>query len=207
MCVVRRRFDCAEAGSRYPMPRNRQQIPREERTEELLTAATELFLRRGYAGTTIADVSAAAGVAPANVYWYFPSKDDMFAAVMDRMLRRETRALDHELRDLDPMSALLRGLSDMRAFRSLHLAMHHRMQESDPVRESHDRFLTWIRSNVERLLDQNADVADPAMVCDIVVALFEGATVGSETGMRPARDMIGFTLNTLLREKTAVVES
>jgi TetR/AcrR family transcriptional regulator, repressor of the mexAB-oprM multidrug resistance operon len=189
------------------MPRNRQQIPREERTEELLTAATELFLKHGYAGTTMAEISAAAGVAPANVYWYFPSKDDIFAAVMDRMLRRETRALDHELRDVDPLSALLRGLSDMRAFRSLHRSMHHRMQESDPVKESHDRFMAWIRTNVERVLAQNRDVADPAMICDIVVSLFEGATVSSESGMRPARDMIVFTLKALLPEKAAVVES
>ncbi len=188
------------------MPRNRQQIPREERTDELLTAATELFLRHGYAGTTMAGISAAAGVAPANVYWYFRSKDDIFAAVMDLMLRRATRSLDHELQDVDPLSALLRGLSDMRAFRGLHRSMHHRMPESEPVRESHDRFMAWIRSNVERVLDQHPEVADPAMICDIVVALFEGATVGAESGMRPARDMIVFTLKALQVEKTAVVE-
>ena len=189
------------------MPRTRPQIPREERTDELLTAATELFLRHGYAGTTMADISAAAGVAPANVYWYFPSKDDIFAAIMDRMLRRETRALDHELRDMEPLSALLRGLSDMRAFRGLHRSMHDRMQDSDTVRESHDRFMAWIRSNVERVLDQNPKVDDPGMVCDVVVALFEGATVGSDSGMRPARDMIRFTLKALLPEKTAAVKS
>ena len=45
------------------MPRNRQQIPREERAGDLLAAATELFLAKGYDGTTMADISAAAGVA------------------------------------------------------------------------------------------------------------------------------------------------
>jgi len=188
------------------MPRNRQQIPREERTEELLTAATELFLKQGYDGTTVADISAEAGVAPANVYWYFPSKDDIFAAVMDRMLTREARALDHELQGIDPVSALLRGLSDMRAFRGLHRSMHYRMQESKAVRESHDRFMVWIRSNVERVVDQNPGVRDPEMVCDIIVSLFEGANIVSNSGMRPARDMIVFLFDSLLPKKPDLVK-
>ncbi|WP_328840902.1 helix-turn-helix domain-containing protein [Streptomyces europaeiscabiei] len=56
------------------MPRNRQQIPREERTGDLLAAATELFLSKGYAKTTMADISSAAGVARGNDCWYFDSK-------------------------------------------------------------------------------------------------------------------------------------
>lgn len=94
----------------------------------------------------------------------------------------------------------------MRAFRDLHRSMHHRMQESDPVRESHERFMDWIRSNVERVVAQNPDVNDPAMICDIVVSLFEGATAGSESGMRPARDMIVYVFESVLPRKTAVAE-
>jgi hypothetical protein len=33
--------------------------------------------QRGYAGTTIADIAAAAEVSPATVFGYFPSKDDI----------------------------------------------------------------------------------------------------------------------------------
>lgn len=187
------------------MPRNRQQIPREERTDELLTAATELFLRHGYAGTTMVDISSAAGVAPANVYWYFPSKDDIFAAVMDRMLARVTRALEHELQGLDPLSILLRGLTDMRAYRELHMAMHHRMAQSAAVRESHDRFMSWIRSNVDRVLDQKPAVEDRELVADMVVSLFEGANV-FEPAPRPAKDMIRFFLSSLLSDDAETLQ-
>lgn len=179
------------------MPRNRQQIPREQRTAELLAAATELFLRGGYAGTTIADISAAAGVAPANVYWYFPSKDDVFAAVMDRMLSRETRALEHELRGMDPLSMLVRGLDDMRAFRDLHRSMHSRLQKSVAVREAHDRLLTWIRNNVYRVVDQHPGASDREMVADIIVTLFEGANV-SDPPSRPAIAMIPVLMEALM---------
>ncbi len=179
------------------MPRNRKQIPREERASEILTAATEVFLRQGFDGTTVADISRAAGVAPANVYWYYPSKDDVFAAVMDRMLSREIRALEYELQGLGPLPTLIRGLTDMRAFRGLHQAMHYRMQESDAVRDAHDRFLSWFRGNVDRVLDEHPDLADRAMIADIVVSLFEGANV-AEPSPRPAKEMISFVLQTLL---------
>lgn len=181
------------------MPRNRQHIPREERASELLTAATELFLKRGYTGTTMADISAAVGVATANVYWYFPSKDDIFAAVMDRMLGRETRTLDHELRGLAPLSVLVRGLADMRPFRGLHQSMHHRMQGSVAVRDAHDRFLAWIRTMVDQVLDDDGLlVSDRAMVADIAVSLFEGANV-SDPPLRPAHEMVRFLLQSLAR--------
>lgn len=178
------------------MPKNRRQVPREERAGEILAAATELFLKRGYAGTTIGDISAAAEVARANVYWYFPSKDDVFAAVMDQMLTREIRALEQELRGLDPLSALVRGLADMRRFRGLHQEMHHRMRESERIRESHDRFLGWIRTMVDDVVDSSPHAADKAMVADVVVAVFEGANV-AERGYRPAADMIRFVLQAL----------
>ncbi|MCO4252139.1 TetR/AcrR family transcriptional regulator [Pseudarthrobacter raffinosi] len=180
------------------MPKNKLAIPREERSGEVLTAATELFLERGYAGTTMAEVGAAVGVSTNNVYWYFPSKDALFAAVMDRMLGREIRALEHELNGLDPLSFLIRGLVDMRPFRGLHQSMHHRMQDSDAVRESHDRFLAWIRKMVDQVIQENPGIADSELVADIVVSLFEGANA-FDPPLRTAPEMIRFVLQSFLK--------
>jgi AcrR family transcriptional regulator len=169
-----------------------------------LAAATELFLKTGYEGTTMADIAAGAGVAPANVYWYFPSKDDVFAAVMDRMLGREARALEHELQGLDALSKLIRGLDDMRAFRGLHRSMHSRLHESTAVREAHDRLLDWIRTNVNRVTDHHPGVNDRELVADIVVTLFEGANV-ADSPLRPAVAMIPIVLDALLRTDSEAV--
>ncbi|MGC4897487.1 TetR/AcrR family transcriptional regulator [Micromonospora sp. DT31] len=184
------------------MPRNRQQIPRDERAGEVLAAATDLFLKQGYAGTTIADISSATGVARANVYWYFPSKDDVFAAVMDRMLTREVRQLEHELQGLDPLSVLVRGLAEMRTFRGLHQAMHERIPHSRAVREAHDRFLDWIRHLVEAAVDRQGERPDREMVADAAVALFEG-TNALEPAPRPAHEMIRWLLTTVLEPQSS----
>jgi TetR/AcrR family transcriptional regulator, transcriptional repressor for nem operon len=50
--------------------------------ERLVASAGDLLHRHGMAGTTIADVAAAAGVPPGNVYYYFKTKDDLLRAVI-----------------------------------------------------------------------------------------------------------------------------
>ncbi|MEU2031195.1 TetR/AcrR family transcriptional regulator [Nocardia amamiensis] len=180
------------------MPRNRQRVPKEERSAELLAAATELFLAHGYAGPTTADISAAAGVARGTVYWYFKSKDDIFAAVMDRMLGRETDALNRELRGKDPLTALTGGLADMRPYRSLHRSMHERIEHSVAVHEAHKRSLDWVRAMVYEVLDRHPHSVDREMIADLTISLFEGANV-PQTPRRPSHEMIRFLLESRSR--------
>jgi TetR/AcrR family transcriptional regulator, repressor of the mexAB-oprM multidrug resistance operon len=182
------------------VPRNRQQIPREERAGDLLAAATELFLAKGYDGATMADISAAAGVARGNVYWYFKSKDDIFAAVMDRMLSREIRILTEELSGADPLTRLVRGLSDMRLYRPLHQAMHDRLTHSEAVRAAHNTFLGWIVDMVDEVMAErgfDADTgAEAGLIRDLTVAVFEGANVPNDRN-RPAHEMIRFLMESI----------
>ncbi|WSQ13720.1 TetR/AcrR family transcriptional regulator [Streptomyces sp. NBC_01231] len=189
------------------MPRNRQQIPREERAGDLLAAATELFLAKGYDKTTMADISAAAGVARGNVYWYFDSKDDIFAAVMDRMLSREIRTLNAEQAGADPLSRLVRGLSDMRYSRPLHQAMHDRLPHSEAVRAAHNTFLDWIVGLVDEVMAEHgldgAPDIDAALLRDVVVAVFEGANVPNDRN-RPAHEMIRFLMESVLAGRSPV---
>lgn len=49
---------------------------------EVLAAARDSFAAKGFAGTTIRAVAAAAGVDPALVHHYFGSKDDLFLAAL-----------------------------------------------------------------------------------------------------------------------------
>jgi AcrR family transcriptional regulator len=67
--------------------------PRQERSEEIVeaivTAATELFTKHGYGGTTTNHIAAAAGVSVGSLYRYFASKDAIAAEILRRY--RETR--------------------------------------------------------------------------------------------------------------------
>ena len=69
-----------------------------ERKLELLDAAETLFATRGYGPTRIADICDAAGVAKGLFYWYFETKDALFAelvrAVRQRLRRAQAAAMD-----------------------------------------------------------------------------------------------------------------
>jgi AcrR family transcriptional regulator len=55
---------------------------KEQRREDILGSAKQVFATKGFHATTIADVARQAGLAYGSVYWYFESKDELFHALM-----------------------------------------------------------------------------------------------------------------------------
>ncbi len=53
--------------------------------DKIIEAATDVFLRYGYARTTMRDVAERAGISRPALYLVFPRKDDIFAAVLKRL--------------------------------------------------------------------------------------------------------------------------
>lgn len=60
-------------------PRQRR---KEARPAELMAAALELFVEKGFAGTRLDDVAARAGVSKGTLYLYFDNKEALFKAVI-----------------------------------------------------------------------------------------------------------------------------
>ena len=50
-------------------------------------SARKLFAERGFHGTTLADITSAAGRSPAVFYRYFDDKEDLLAALAESFLR------------------------------------------------------------------------------------------------------------------------
>jgi AcrR family transcriptional regulator len=63
-----------------PVPRHSRR--KQARPGELLEAALQLFLEKGYAGTRVEDVAARAGVSKGTLFLYFPSKQELFKEVV-----------------------------------------------------------------------------------------------------------------------------
>lgn len=54
----------------------------------VLNAASDLFARRGFSGTSIAAIRAASGVLPSSIYWEFGSKQGILTAVLEESAGR-----------------------------------------------------------------------------------------------------------------------
>ena len=74
-----------------------------QRRAEIIAAAHRLFTERGYDATTVADIAAAADVAPRTVSLYFPTKQDIALAGISDLAGRLTGAL----RDREPGAAMI----------------------------------------------------------------------------------------------------
>lgn len=55
---------------------------KEDRPQEIVAAALDVFAERGFAAARLDDVAARAGVSKGTLYLYFPSKEDLFKAVI-----------------------------------------------------------------------------------------------------------------------------
>jgi AcrR family transcriptional regulator len=72
------------------------------RLQRMLAAAAELFLRDGYDNTSIDAILVLSGGSKATLYAYFPTKEDLFRAVIDSVMLNDGQpALDltHDVRE------------------------------------------------------------------------------------------------------------
>jgi TetR/AcrR family transcriptional regulator of autoinduction and epiphytic fitness len=87
-------------------PRRRRGEGSNETRDQLIKATGDIMLEEGYAAATSRRVAANAGVNPALVYYYFPTMDELFIAVLrqgaEANLERQRKALTSET----PMRAL-----------------------------------------------------------------------------------------------------
>ncbi|WP_330255395.1 TetR/AcrR family transcriptional regulator [Nocardia sp. NBC_00565] len=77
-----------------------------DRHQALLTAAARVFADRGYDKTTVADITAAAGVSRATMYVYFASKDEIFLALAAQVRDNFLAAQEPDIDTDDPRKML-----------------------------------------------------------------------------------------------------
>ncbi len=86
-----------------PKPATKTTTKSDETRERILTAAIELFRRRGFEAATMREIAAGAGVATGAAYYYFDSKDAIVLAFYQ-----------HAARELEPLlDAALDGAKDL----------------------------------------------------------------------------------------------
>lgn len=78
---------------------------RERRRQQILDAARECFLRKGFHQTSMSDVFAESGLSAGAVYGYFKGKDEIISAIAEQVLVNVELLLD-PLIDEDPPPTL-----------------------------------------------------------------------------------------------------
>src|SRR5256885_2645698 len=100
----------AEPSESAANPTRRQRRSAEIR-ERLFRAALKLFAEKGFAETTVEDVTDAADVGKGTFFNYFPSKEHILIAFSEMQLSKLQGAVDNLRQNHEPMPLFLRTLS------------------------------------------------------------------------------------------------
>src|SRR5438034_9380164 len=116
------------------MARTRTELERDEKVGEILEAA-ELRLRDGgYEALSVTAIARELGLAQNAIYWYFPSKDHLFVAALEGMLRK-IGARKPRREEAGPVERILWFTDQFQALSHLRGAMSERARDSQVVAE------------------------------------------------------------------------
>lgn len=137
--------------------------------ERIVSAADDLFYRRGFESTSFADVAGELGISRGNFYHHFRSKDDILSAVIAKRLAETRGMLEHFEKADHPrqrigafVDILLRNQALIRKFGCpvgslcTELGKLRHPSHSD-ARSVFSLFRTWLRQQFEQLGCRDAD--------------------------------------------------
>ena len=137
--------------------------PSAARRRAFVAAATSAFFDQGYAGTTMSGIASAVGGSKTTLWSYFPSKEELFTAVVDDIVERYGKSLSVEVSLDDPVDAVLRRFAGalVSTIYSAPVMALHRLVISEAVRFPHLAELFYERGprrGKQRLADYFAAV-------------------------------------------------
>ena len=123
------------------------------RQEQILEAAAKLFAEHGYADTDTQLLADKLGVGKGTLYRYFPSKEDLFLAAVDRVMRKLRQTIDDRIAGIeDPLERIAEAIRTYLAFIADHpefveLLMQERAQFKDRKKPT---YFVHREANIER---------------------------------------------------------
>jgi AcrR family transcriptional regulator len=178
------------------VPRTRTDTDRETKVAEILAAADRRLREGGYEALSVAAIARELGLAQNAVYWYFPSKDHLFVAAVERMLRdmaaRKPPSRGGVARQVLWFTDQLAELQHVRA------ALYERARSSEVVAKfADDLNATWRRMLSHTLSDSVPD-ADRPIAVEALIATIQGVLL-QEHSAAERRRLIGFAVERLTR--------
>ena len=75
-------------------------LPPKDTANRILQQAMKIFLEKGYHGTSIDDITQAAGLTKGALYWHFKSKEDLLKRIMEEFEKRFLDGLIQAVKDV-----------------------------------------------------------------------------------------------------------
>ena len=160
----------------------------------MVEAARARLVQGGYAALSVAALARDLGLAQAAVYWYFPTKDDLFVAAVERILHDVLERKPQRGATVDRVLWLAERLHE---FQDLRMTMRDRARVSEPVARFEADVNTLFRVMLVNALRDDVAPTDIEDVADAVMALCDGVLM-RDIGRTRRRQLIRFGFERLL---------
>ena len=175
-----------------------------DKRERLVESARDLFHEQGVHRTTLAHVAERAAVPLGNVYYYFKSRDELIAAVLDCYQEQAAMLIGAFERHRSPearLKALVRNWADMREVVAQHgCPMGTLCAELDKTEDGHDRHAAAVMALIVDWAESQFQLLGKRDARDLAVALFAGIQ-GAALLANTFRDSTILTRQTRLLER------
>jgi AcrR family transcriptional regulator len=181
------------------MPKTRPAISRDEKVGEIVELAERRLRDGGYDALSVAAIARELGLAQNAIYWYFPSKDHLFVAALERMLR-EIAARKPSSRDVGEVERILWFTDQFQTLSDLRAAMNERARSSEVVAD----FVQELDALLSRMLTNVLRGHVPGKDLPVAVETFRATVEGTFVkglGKRERRKVLTFALDRLMEPK------
>ena len=155
------------------VPRTRKEVAREAKVDEIVDAAVSRLDEGGYDALSVAAISRELGVAQNAVYWYFPSKDHLFVAALERMVRDIIARKPPQQRSLE--RKVLWFVDQLQEIEPVRASMYERARTSPVVAEFAQSLHQAWRRMLGNVLTERVPEADREAAVDALIATVQGA--------------------------------
>jgi AcrR family transcriptional regulator len=157
----------------------------DEKQKYIVAAAEKIFARFGFHKTTVDEIAKAAGMGKSTLYYYFKSKEEIFAAVIQRdaqlILRKLTEAINSSLTPQEKFRNYVRTRMTVIQELSSHYAMLkaeyfdlHPLIEQER-KQFHQNEVDTVTDILQQGVSQGVfTLADVAATAKVIIALLRG---------------------------------
>ncbi|MGH7934715.1 MAG: TetR/AcrR family transcriptional regulator [Candidatus Binataceae bacterium] len=172
-------------------PANSSESRAQDSRDEILKAAARLFADRGFHETSMSEVAREARVSKALIFWHFKTKEELFLAVLNRLLQpyfidfaEETGALDEKQQILKLVESYLLFVRDnASSIRFFVAQLLHDEQRSDSltgqVLKLYDGYRTLLVDMVAKVQEKGLSSLQfsPQMVASYLLSTLNGLLI------------------------------
>jgi AcrR family transcriptional regulator len=178
------------------LPKTRTALSKEEKVDRIVVAAERRLVAGGFDALSVTAIARELGLAQNAIYWYFPSKDHLFVAALERMLR--DIAARKPSRSRDAAERILWFTDQFAGLSQLRGAMNERASQSELVAQ----FVDDLDRMLDRMLSNALADKVPPKELPLAVASFRATVEGTFVkglGERERRRLLRFALKQLTR--------